>query len=566
MRASDMAEVQKARAKLDKEVSLWARFTDELDTFTRTAVGLKSEHLDKARSEQRAAIEEFQEKEFPVRDFPDVVAASTFAQTIISRVQSSQNSGQYKVYWLNTCVLGYDAIQCASAAIQHLSGLLASDPKTSCILIAMPSVGSFGSQYEESSVEESAMKIKQRLSNPDLRLVVREIFLHFDPTSVPAQSKRAGVHKFVMALSDQGEKGQLVSAFAKSILWRRQVVPNMIHNRVVAVPMLPLKLMVDPRRDFTTAGHNHALAKAAIRRQWVSGWQVAAAFHDSLWQQVGLDNKSFAVWVDVFAYDHSMAECIMRRAKDAAVPSQMYIGTVWADMASRDDEGKSDKTAECAKVARWLQAQVKRKLYAHASEGILVVPNWKNLPDFRDSRSAPKINDADFSILHPAAAKNLPIRAEFAEVMETRVQSPDAKAAWTKLVEEHNATWNPSGKVWDSKRKAANATGEAVSHKKPRLLDPQPDQPTTKEELEAKSGKCIVFPFLQGVQLLAPTQAGGLWALAETDVTIDDLSQPLALIFGQFQVGEAISFTFINGIVFIIFSDVSCSISISTTP
>ena len=564
VRASDMAEVQKARAKLEKEVCLWVRFTDELDTFTRTAVGLKSEHLDKARAEQRAAIEEFQEKEFPVRDFPDIVAASTFAQSIISR-HASQNSGQYKVYWLNSCVLGYDALQCTSAAIQHLSGLLAADPKTSCIIIAMPSVGSFGNQFDEASVEESAMKIKQRLGNPDLRLITRDIFLHFDPASVPAQSKRPGVHKFVMALSDQGDKGQLVSALAKSILWRRQVVPNMIHNKVCAVPMLPSKLMVDSRRDFTTAGHNHGLSKAAIRRQWVSGWQVAAAFHDSLWQQVGLDSKSFAVWVDVFAYDHSMAECIMRRTKEAAAPSQMYIGTVWADMASRDNEGQSDKAAECAKVAKWLQAQVRRKLYSHASEGILVVPNWKNLPDFKDCRTAPKINDADFGILHPAAAKNLPVRAEFMEMMETRVQSPDAKAAWTKLVEEHNATWNPSGKVWDSKRKAANATGGAAS-KKPRLLDPQPEQPTTKEELEAKSGKCVVFPFLQDVQLLAPTQAGGLWALAEADVTIDDLSQPLALIFGQFQVGEAISFTFINGIVFIIFSDVSCSISISTAP
>jgi hypothetical protein len=81
------------------------------------------------------------------------------------------------------------------------------------------------------------------------------------------------------------------------------------------------------------------------------------------------------------------------------------------------------------------------------------------------------------------------------EMVETRVQSPDAKAAWAKLVEEHNATWKTSGKVWDSERKAPNATGESAS-KKPRLLDPQPDQPTTKEELEAKSGKCVVFPFL----------------------------------------------------------------------
>ena len=550
--AAEVAEIQKARAKLEKEVSTWVRFSEDLETFTRTAVGMRSEYLDAARAEQRIAVESFQELVFPIRDFAEFSHATAFAQACINR-KFPQVQNCCKVYWLNTCTLGYDAVQFTNAALQHLSGLVAADPKMSCILIASPTVGAFGSEYEESSVEEAGLKIKQRLSNPDLRMLCRDIFLQFDPTSVPPQSKRPGAHKFYMAISDQSSGGQLLSVFTKSTLWRRQTVPSAVQGKVTPVQMLPVKHMVDARRDFTTAGGSLSLSKPAARKQWVSGWQVAAAFHDSLWHNTGLEATAAAAWVDVFAYDHSLAECLMRRSKDSACPQQIYVGTVWADMGSRDDARtdsakSSDKAAECAKVAKWLQTQVRRKMYAHASENIVLVPDWKPLPDFRDTRTGPKITDADFNIIHPAAAKNLPIRSDYMEMMDSRIQSPEAKTLWTKLVDEHNALWNQSGKSWDGKRKAAGDVPEAA--KKARLVEPSAGHPSNEKELEDKYGKCITIPFQKGLKLLVPTKGGSLWCAVEQDTAVDDLSQPLALVYGQFQVGEASELNQIFPVVF----------------
>jgi hypothetical protein len=93
------------------------------------------------------------------------------------------------------------------------------------------------------------------------------------------------------------------------------------------------------------------------------------------------------------------------------------------------------------------------------------------------------MKESDFSVLHPAAAKNLPIRQEVMEMMETRLQSSESKLAWQELVKEHNEVWNPSGQAWENKRKSdANSSGGPA--KKPRLVEQVPGQPQTLDELE----------------------------------------------------------------------------------
>jgi hypothetical protein len=542
VRLADAAEVQKTRAKIMKEIGIWTRFTSELENFNRVALGMKSEFLDTGRAQQRAAVESWQETTYPVRDFAELAHAVTFAQACGNR-KFPDAAKTYKVFWLNSTALGYDALAGTMEAIQDLAALVAADPESTVLLVAAPTVGAFGNEYDETSIEESAYKIKQRLCNPDLRLLCRDVFLNFDPTSLPQQCKRPGVHKFFMAISDQNQAGALISVFANSTLWRRQTVPNACFGKVQLVPMLPAKNMVDARRDFTTAGASQGLSRPATRKQWIGGWHVAAAFHDSLWQGTGVDNSGYAMWVDLFAYDHSLAETLMRRSKDAAWPQQMYVGTVWADMGTRNPNSKGDaaagatKACDCARVARWLQGQLRRKLHALATEGATLVPNWQQLPDFRDQRSAPQLNPADFTILHPAAAKNLPIRAEVMDMMETRLQTPESKSQWQEIVKEHNESWNPSGKAWENKRKS-EGTGAGAA-KKARLVEHAAGQPETLAELEEKCGKCVTIPFENGLQLFIPTDVAGIWAQCEEDSCITDLTKPLALVFGQFKVGEA---------------------------
>ena len=545
---ADLAEVQRTKAKMDKEVSAWVRFTTDLESYNRVSLGLQAEFLDKGRADQRAAVEAWQESTYPVRDLSELPHAITFAQACGNRKFSDATGRVCKVFWLNTSTLGYDAVQGSMEALQDVAGLMSADPERSCLLVAAPTVGAFGSEYDEVSIEESANKIKQKLCNPDLRLLCRDVYLQFDPTSLPQQCKRPGVHKFFMAISDQAKEGTLLSGFASSILWRRQTVPNACNGKVLLVPMMLHRNMIDSRRDFSTAGANQTLSRPSRRRQWIAGWQVPAAFHDSLWQGTAFDKASMAVWVDLFAYDHSLAECLMRRAKDALWPQQMYVGTVWAAMGARHPGQKGDaahsQEADCARVAKWLQTQIRRKLHMLASEGATMVPEWKALPNYSDKRSAPQLDTNDFTVLYPAAAKNLPLRAAVLEAMESRVQSPDAKSMWQGIVKEHNAAWNPSGQAWDNKRKS-DGSSEATAAKKPRLVEAVAGKPASLEELEALCGKCVTIqlPAVADLHLYIPTEKGGIWAFAEADVCVTDLSNPVALVFGQFKVGEANHFS-----------------------
>jgi hypothetical protein len=536
---ADAAEVQKTRAKMLKEVAIWTQYVSEIDNFARVSVGMKSELLDSCRAEQRVAIETWQESTFPVRDFECLSHAITFTEACNNR-NFADSAKVHQIFWVNTTVLGYDAGTTVAEAIPVIAGLVAAKPEATCILVAAPTVGPYGNEYNEAAIEEGALKIRNLLCNPDLRLLCRDVYLQFDPESVAQQSKRPGVHRFFMAISDQANAGTLVSLFSNSTLWRRQIVPNICSGKMQTVPMLPVKNMIDARRDFTTAGANQGLSRPAIRKQWVAGWQVAAAFHDSLWHGTGVSNNAVASWMDVFAYDHSLAECLTRRSKDKAYPQQMYVGTVYAEMGTRGAPGVAaaacGQAVDAQRVSRWLQMQIRRRLQTLACEGITQVPNWKPLPEYRDQRVPPQMKESDFTVLHPAAAKNLPIRQEVMEMMETRLQSSESKLAWQELIKEHNEVWNPSGQAWENKRKSdANSSGGPA--KKPRLVEQVAGQPQTLDELEKKFGHYLTLNHVPGIDIFVCV-AGSIWAQATEDVTITDLTKPLVLVYGQFKVGS----------------------------
>ena len=101
---------------------------------------------------------------------------------------------------MNTQGLGYDAVNEATVAIKSLAGHVASEPKSTCMLISAPPVGSYGNEYVESDVLEASNKLGQVLKDPEQRLLVKEITMCFDQTTIPLQSKRPACHKWFLAI------------------------------------------------------------------------------------------------------------------------------------------------------------------------------------------------------------------------------------------------------------------------------------------------------------------------------------------------------------------------------
>ncbi|CAE7443228.1 unnamed protein product [Symbiodinium sp. CCMP2592] len=534
------AELAKAIAKVTKEVAGWSSYQEKKSDFARSAKGLAAEAQDEQKALQKQAVEKWQENRYPVRDLHEASHAITFAETCVRKFQDEQSipdCNMFKVFWMNPSVLGYDSYSGTQAAIATYAPLVAEDPAKTVMIIA---------EYIEANVGEATQKISECVSQPENRLLVREVLMCFDQNSIPPQSKRPGFHKFFIALSDQCDKeGRLISEFSKSALWKRQMLPVTVKNSVTPIPMLAQKDMVDPRGGFSQAGVvTDGASKPSRRKQWIGGFNIPAAFHDALWQGLTLQQPSGVSWVDVFAYDHSVAEALMRRAASPAVPAPqaIYVGVVWADTNSRDDKHTEkgaaiDSRKENAKISRWLQSSIRRKLQHLAQEKVISIPDWKPLVSFKDMREVPAVQEKDFVATFPGAADTIPFKATYLEEMDKKLNNPDLRDQWDRFVKDHNECYNKSGKPRQGEKRSADEAAGGPPQKKARLLSSESLNPEslTVEQMKEKEGPVVEID--QKTYKVFFTSKGSIWIQTTCEVELDDTS-PLALTFGKFKINE----------------------------
>ena len=279
------AELDMQLAKLAKEQKKFSTYMTAMKDFQSLGMATKAHQADRQKETQRKNVTSYQESRFPLRDLSEVSHVATFVESAVNKYQNENSLGGpvFKVYYMNTQGLGYDALVETTAAIKALSGHVAAEPARTCMLISAPTVGSFGNEYSEGDALETAGKILQILKDPDQRLIVKEITQCFDQSTIPAQSKRPACHKWYLAISDQCDTGlathEPLSLFARTFIWKRQMVPCK-GDRMI--PMLPVKSYVDPKRDFSTAKGLEDLSKPSRRKQWLAGFHIPAAFLDGL--------------------------------------------------------------------------------------------------------------------------------------------------------------------------------------------------------------------------------------------------------------------------------------------
>ncbi|CAJ1379504.1 unnamed protein product [Effrenium voratum] len=533
------AELNTAIAKLNKEQKKFLDFKESMANFQRAGLGLQAELVDKQKASQRAAVEVHQETHYPLRDLAELGHATTFVESCANRFANEAGIADeecHRIFWLNSSTLGCDAVKNTIEAIKEFSGHIASDPRRSCMIIAAPTTGAFGNEYSEHDVHEQALKILDALRDVDNRLLVREITVVFDPSTIPAQSKRPANHKFYMAVSDQvGTDKELLSIYSKSVLWRRQTVP--CTKQSAQCIMNPIRNYVDPRRDFSTAGSTGPgdVSRPARRKQWLSGWTLPAAFLDGIWLSMGKGRNSMVAFIDVFAYDHSTAECVMRRSSNSTEPMHLWIGTCWAEANTRDDH-QQGKRVENQKISRWLLVAVRRRLQNMAEQSIMKIPNWEALAQFVDNRTTPVLQESDFQVTFPSGADTLPFTQKFLNVMSEKLVTDDLKEQWAQVVQDHNALYNPQGKAYDgTKRAAEGGSADGPMTKKQKTKEVV----TVEDSLEDIKKKHKVTAFAYGGGQVVIASDGHMWfAAGEAKATLSPMDPPLALVFGSFKINE----------------------------
>ena len=188
------AELARFKAKLGKEQSLFISFRKQLDAWEEAGLAQDAEQKDRLRKEQRNCIEKKQDQQYPVMDMPNCQAAMTFTEATVNKFimdeEKTTCGTPLRVFWLNSSTLGYDSVSQVKLAVTELSTTLASNPQTSMMLVAMPTVGNWGNEYVESEVQEASKKILTELQEPH-QWFGKSAFSSKRPRSLSNQSAQA---------------------------------------------------------------------------------------------------------------------------------------------------------------------------------------------------------------------------------------------------------------------------------------------------------------------------------------------------------------------------------------
>ena len=540
--SDEAAVLLHAKGRVEKEIASWTNYNHSAVSFDRIRTGKLQEQRDLDRVAQRDAVEKYQEVTFPTRELAVGSHSRTFAESgkqVWCDHHNLDKAGGFNIFYMNLCVLGYDGTKGGEDGLRLHAGDLANDPARSCMILAMPSVGPWGREYDETALIDSERAIEKELQDPELALVYRRFTLVFAPP--PKQSKRPGVHTYFMCLSDQttlGDDGTtrvLRSEFRDSMLWRRAVVPQEIGGVTTPVPMLAVRDMVSntlgPIRGPSVAATN----RGARRKQWCSGPQVVGAIHDALWEGMPIDIAAqHACWHDVFGFDASIAEAIMLKTTSPTAgkqPKQMAIMTVWADMDSRDN-GHTAQFMELqkAKIAKWMRGQIRRKCQDLATNGSLTVPSWVPLKTGLEAGERPTYDPATYVATFPESQTCLKLRQTFLD--NTSESLKNCTSEWDSFVKEFNQKWNPTGVAFvTDKKRSADDLANNGANKKPKTIEPNPDGPRDVAGLK-KDGACLVIQ-TQGQEVIFTEKDASVWCWGLADGILSE-GEPLALVFGTF--------------------------------
>ena len=542
------AELTRFNCKLAKEQGLFVSFRKQLDAWEEAGLAQQAEEKDRLRKQQRACIEKKQDHQYPVMDLPNMQAAVTFTEATLKKFileeEKTSCGAPLRLFWMNSSTLGYDALSQVKVAIKELASIVASEPSGTAILLALPSVGPWGNEYVESEISEVGKKIGFEARQPHLRLQVREISMHFQESTIPIQSKRAGYHRFLFCVSDQVDgQGNPLSLVTKSMLWKRQTVAN--------IPMQNHRQFVDPRRNFQLSGSSltggNDLSKPARKKQHLAGYPVFAGFLDSILAGLGKDSTAVMLIHDVFAYDVSVAEAVMRKtvlnASGGGIPTLLYVGTCWSDCNSREPQRTPDSQAQQnLSLCNWLRTAVRRKLHELATEGTVKIQDWVKVPASNETRVMPKLDESQFGVTMPTAGKSLAVRQTALDTMKNKITDAELLQDFTDAITAHNKVFNPKGVAYvaggqaadESNKRAAEAAVVQESDSKRRKVDASA---SSLDEIRKNNKQQLVeIPHPQGAVYV--TADGQLFFQAKENVQLLPSGPPVCLVFGKFHLND----------------------------
>ena len=270
-------------------------------------------------------------------------------------------------------------------------------------------------------------------------------------------------------------------------------------------------------------------------KQAASGHRLTGQVLQRLWAGLNLNSSKRACLVDMFPFDGSLVEAVLRipsQGREAAkMPNQMVVSPIWGQI----DCEKGANSRICSFLER-AHTNILEELMQNKQ---FQLDGWKQ-EQFPDAGPAPTLNASSFKLTCPTAAGSLAVRQDWLDAMAQKLGAPNSPAYFElmKEIKLHNEHYNPAGHNFTEgrgqKRGAADDNSDAAREAKE--LPAAAGDPETKQELLERAGAAINYLEVpcQGQELLVGSD-GSCWVHA----LVDDImlpAVPMMETYGRFTV------------------------------
>lgn len=459
---------------------------------------------------------------FPVhvlKKYQDMPATLTMMLDNYAERSGVPKSNVFQVYILNSTFLGSAITTKGKEIIPVIKDKLMGEPERACAIVIAPNTGPYKQTYDTAACENTRRDLLDELRDASNDMIVKDCSVFFDPKTMWSKSRRCK-HEFFFCISNKKDvKGELRSAFAKSLIYVRESLQSWVACH-------PRHEFVDPTERIAADRGNMSQNKEYA--QWITGEGFNGVLCSDIWDGMNVSSQDYAAWFELAAYDHTLASTIVTRAGNqvAHAPKEM-VGSIVPNFTNED--GKLVQT--------FLEKRVYRKVRAACENNTYIIagaPDLAKAVDVKSTFLKPSYDEKDYVVTKPLADESLPVRQEVVDKWLRPVVPSSLQDTFKTEVTKHNTTHNKGGRPWADtlKRTTAMPADEEATEAKP-----ADDDPKTMDDLtKLHPSLCEkVFDEQKFKLLSAPDGTTYIHALEDT-VVLKTL--PLAHIAGEFQVGQ----------------------------
>ena len=258
----------------------------------------------------------------------EVQAEANQCITRVSDAVAADRARMAKVFVANLTYMGLTHGGAVGNLVTAMSGLISSDPDTSCGIVIMPNTGIMSTGIGPIAVRSAQRGVEAQVLDEGFHLEAREFNIIFAEDGMYSQT-RPLTHPGLLVFSAERNEVMGVSGFrsrfAKSALGVQRIVKDVAVLQRAEFAKIP-----QPSRN--GMGPDPKQSANAEFKQHVSGTSLYMKVLQKVWQGSGFGRGHHAVIVDLLPYDSTLPRAVIDYDESMGTghPGMSCVSVLWA--------------------------------------------------------------------------------------------------------------------------------------------------------------------------------------------------------------------------------------------